>query len=109
IDSAMAITAFTKVFKKCDPESLMKLVYLSAIEEMLFPVSKKGLTEKSVELFNLKPHKDDIAWTALIFGFVSNGEYEESIHWFIQILQTSVKPNALTCNSVLSSSASLAT
>ncbi|GJW94930.1 hypothetical protein Tco_0174602 [Tanacetum coccineum] len=31
---------FTEVFKKCDPESLMKLVCLSAIEETLFPVRK---------------------------------------------------------------------
>ncbi|KAJ0559011.1 putative pre-rRNA-processing protein Ipi1 [Helianthus annuus] len=28
--------AFTEVFKKCDPESSMKLVCLSAVEEMLF-------------------------------------------------------------------------
>nr|GEV77408.1 hypothetical protein [Tanacetum cinerariifolium] len=31
------LQAFTEVFKKCDPESSMKLVCLSAIEEMLFP------------------------------------------------------------------------
>ncbi|KAL4562598.1 hypothetical protein LXL04_026624 [Taraxacum kok-saghyz] len=30
------VQAFTEVFKKCDPESSMKLVCLSAIEEMLF-------------------------------------------------------------------------
>nr|GEY07920.1 pectin acetylesterase 8-like [Tanacetum cinerariifolium] len=30
---------FIEVFKKCDPESLMKSVCLSAIEETLFPVS----------------------------------------------------------------------
>ncbi|KAI3713299.1 hypothetical protein L1987_71874 [Smallanthus sonchifolius] len=30
------LQAFTEVFKKCDPESSMKLVCLSAIEEMLF-------------------------------------------------------------------------
>ncbi|KAK9052330.1 hypothetical protein SSX86_028959 [Deinandra increscens subsp. villosa] len=31
------LQAFTEAFKKCDPESSMKLVCLSAIEEMLFP------------------------------------------------------------------------
>ncbi|KAI7732166.1 hypothetical protein M8C21_028920, partial [Ambrosia artemisiifolia] len=31
------LQAFTEAFKKCDPESAMKLVCLSAIEEMLFP------------------------------------------------------------------------
>ncbi|KAJ9546961.1 hypothetical protein OSB04_019504 [Centaurea solstitialis] len=31
--------AFTEVFKKCDPESSIKLVCLSAIEEMLSPLS----------------------------------------------------------------------
>nr|GEW34569.1 hypothetical protein [Tanacetum cinerariifolium] len=77
---------------------------------MITGFSNKGLTEKSLELFNMMPHKDDIAWTALISGFASNGEYEESIRWFIQMLRTSVvKPNALTCSSTLSSSASLAT
>ncbi|KAJ0559009.1 putative testis-expressed protein 10/pre-rRNA-processing protein Ipi1 [Helianthus annuus] len=30
------LQAFTEVFKKCDPESSMKLVCLSAVEEMLF-------------------------------------------------------------------------
>ncbi|XP_076896542.1 uncharacterized protein LOC143549537 [Bidens hawaiensis] len=31
------LQAFTEAFKKCEPESLMKLACLSAIEEMLFP------------------------------------------------------------------------
>ncbi|XP_024993388.1 uncharacterized protein LOC112527160 isoform X1 [Cynara cardunculus var. scolymus] len=31
------LQAFTEGFKKCDPESSMKLVCLSAVEEMLFP------------------------------------------------------------------------
>ncbi|MFS8032386.1 putative pre-rRNA-processing protein Ipi1 [Helianthus anomalus] len=31
------LQTFTEAFKKCDPESPMKLVCLSAIEEMLFP------------------------------------------------------------------------
>ncbi|KAI3813070.1 hypothetical protein L1987_17786 [Smallanthus sonchifolius] len=31
------LQAFTEAFKKCDPESSMKLACLSAIEEMLFP------------------------------------------------------------------------
>ncbi|KAL8200810.1 hypothetical protein R6Q57_012149 [Mikania cordata] len=31
------LQAFTEVFRKCDPESSMKLACLSAIEEMLFP------------------------------------------------------------------------
>ncbi|KAL8210620.1 hypothetical protein R6Q57_005057 [Mikania cordata] len=75
---------------------------------MITGFSNKGLTEKSVELFNVMPYKDGIVWTALISGFASNGKYEDSIHWFIKMLQTSVKPNALTFSSVLSSSASLA-
>ncbi|KAJ0739367.1 putative pre-rRNA-processing protein Ipi1 [Helianthus annuus] len=39
IIDALSEKAFTEVFKKCDPESSMKLVCLSAVEEMLFLVS----------------------------------------------------------------------
>ncbi|KAM7495350.1 hypothetical protein LguiB_029959 [Lonicera macranthoides] len=82
---------------------------LVAWTTMISGFSNKGFTGKSMELFKLMPEKDDIAWTALISGFVNNGKYEESIFWFIQMLQNSVRPNPLTLSSVLSSSASLAT
>nr|XP_043635308.1 uncharacterized protein LOC122606512 [Erigeron canadensis] len=41
------LQAFTEVFKKCDPESSMKLLCLSAIEEMLFPKSSFASPETS--------------------------------------------------------------
>lgn len=43
------LQAFTEVFNKCDPESSMKLVCLSAIEEMLFPQGMPN-TRNSAEI-----------------------------------------------------------
>ncbi|XP_059661369.1 pentatricopeptide repeat-containing protein At1g53600, mitochondrial-like [Cornus florida] len=76
---------------------------------MITGFSNKGWTGKSVELFKSMTEKDDIAWTAVISGFVNNEEYEEAIRWFIQMLQTAIRPNPLTLSSVLSASASMAT
>ncbi|KAL2536872.1 hypothetical protein Fot_18263 [Forsythia ovata] len=35
-----------------------------------------------IDLFNWMPIRDDIAWIALILGFVSNEGHEEAIYWF---------------------------
>ncbi|XP_010245169.1 PREDICTED: pentatricopeptide repeat-containing protein At1g53600, mitochondrial [Nelumbo nucifera] len=76
---------------------------------MIAGFSNKGKIEESVSLFKEMPEKDDIAWTAVISGFVSNGEFEKAFRWFIQMLQCSITPNALTLSSMLSASACLAT
>ncbi|KAK6934746.1 Pentatricopeptide repeat [Dillenia turbinata] len=75
---------------------------------MISGFSSKGIMDKSVELFNMMPSKDDVAWTAIISGFVNNDEYEDAIHWYIQMVQQGVKPNSVTLSSVLSASAGMA-
>ncbi|CAI9274237.1 unnamed protein product [Lactuca saligna] len=48
------LQAFTEVFKKCDPESSMKLVCLSAIEEMLFPKNTWANATSDSEMLEFK-------------------------------------------------------
>lgn len=48
------LQAFTEVFNKCDPESSMKLVCLSAIEEMLFPKNMWANATSDSEMLEFK-------------------------------------------------------
>lgn len=50
------LQAFTEVFNKCDPESSMKLLCLSAIKEMLFPfdLQKKTGSDSEIVEFQIR-------------------------------------------------------
>lgn len=66
-----------------------------------------GRVGKAIELFEMLPEKDDVVWTAIISGFVNNAEYEEALHWYVQMLREGCIPNPLTFSSVLAATAAL--
>ncbi|CAK9177258.1 unnamed protein product [Ilex paraguariensis] len=92
-----------KLFKEVPDKDLVSWT------TMIIGFSSRGMIGKSTKLFKMMQEKDDVAWTALISGFVNNGEYEEAIYWFIDMLQQVVRPNPLTLSRLLSASAGLAT
>ena len=53
--------------------------------------SKCGLIDKAVDVFNRIPHKDVMSWTAMISGFGVNGQGENALKLFHQMVEQGVK------------------
>ncbi|XXG81760.1 hypothetical protein AAC387_Pa09g2330 [Persea americana] len=64
--------------------------------------SKCGLIYKAVDVFNQIPRKDVMSWTAMISGFGVNGQGEDALKLFHQMVEQGVIPNEITFLAVLS-------
>ncbi|GAU21550.1 hypothetical protein TSUD_35130 [Trifolium subterraneum] len=61
----------------------------------------KGLIEEAHSLFDEMHHRDVIAWTAMVTGYVSCNQYTRAWNMFSNMLKDGVNPNAFTVSSVL--------
>ncbi|KAG9439405.1 hypothetical protein H6P81_019570 [Aristolochia fimbriata] len=66
------------------------------------------MDKKDLVSWNSLIEKDDVAWTAIISGFLGNGQYERALSWFTWMLRDGAKPNSFTVSSVLSAAAEMA-
>eukprot|EP01018_Ginkgo_biloba_P002727 Gb_38068 [translate_table: standard] len=63
--------------------------------------AKCGSQEKARDVFDKMHQRDVVSWTALITGYVQNGQGVEAIKLFRQMRQEGVKPDLKTFASVL--------
>ncbi|XP_058097279.1 pentatricopeptide repeat-containing protein At3g13880 [Magnolia sinica] len=70
--------------------------------------SKSGLTEDGLKCFNSIPKHDIVSWTSMIAGCVQNGQFEQALSLFYELLIAGRKPDQFTISSVLSACANLA-
>ncbi|XP_057849286.2 pentatricopeptide repeat-containing protein At3g13880 [Cryptomeria japonica] len=70
--------------------------------------AKCGAVEDAWKWFSKMPKLDIVSWTAMISGYVQNGQCEEALEFFCQIIREGVKPDHLILCTVLSASAILA-
>eukprot|EP01018_Ginkgo_biloba_P013990 Gb_31795 [translate_table: standard] len=64
--------------------------------------------EVACQVFQTMPKRNVVSWTAMVVGYAQNGQSEESLKLFSQMLQASEKPNQFTLTSALSACATLA-
>ncbi|GAA0139430.1 hypothetical protein LIER_35091 [Lithospermum erythrorhizon] len=57
---------------------------------------KCGCIEKAMEIFKWMPIKDVLAWTAMISAYALHGYGEEAFETFREMVQTEIRPNAVT-------------
>lgn len=70
----------------------------NALIDMYF---KCGNVEKAKVLFEEMSQKDKVTWTAMIVGLAINGNGEEALGIFSQMLKLSIKPDEITFLGVL--------
>eukprot|EP01018_Ginkgo_biloba_P000403 Gb_07442 [translate_table: standard] len=84
--------------------------------ELDFPVEnalitmyvKCGSVENARQLFDKMLERNVVSWTAIIMGYVQNGNGEEALRLFCQMQQAGMKPNEFTLASILGACAILA-
>ncbi|KAL6890561.1 hypothetical protein ACP4OV_008816 [Aristida adscensionis] len=70
--------------------------------------SKCGMLDAAKIIFAKKSDKTAISWTALITGYVQNGQHEEAIHLYCDMRRAGLSPDRATCSSIMKASSSLA-
>ncbi|GJM84875.1 hypothetical protein PR202_ga00587 [Eleusine coracana subsp. coracana] len=63
--------------------------------------SKCGLLAEACRVFDKMPHKDAVAWTAMIDGYAKNGYLESAILAFRDMRRQGVEPNEFTFSSMI--------
>eukprot|EP00253_Pinus_taeda_P001094 PITA_01094 len=64
--------------------------------------AKCGSIKRARMVFDQMPMRDDVLWNAMIVGYAQNGDGEETLRLFKQMLQAGVKPDHITFIGVLS-------
>lgn len=67
-----------------------------------------GYVDEAWEAFKEIKEKDEVCWTTMIAGFVQNGNEEDALLLFSEMLLENVRPDSFTISSVVSSCAKLA-
>ncbi|OVA05218.1 Pentatricopeptide repeat [Macleaya cordata] len=70
--------------------------------------SISGSTEDSFKCFHSTPRLDIVSWTSMVAGCVRNGQFEQALTLFYELLASGGKPDEFTISSVLSACAYLA-
>eukprot|EP01018_Ginkgo_biloba_P012014 Gb_13369 [translate_table: standard] len=70
--------------------------------------AKCGSIEEACQQFERIPDRDVVSWNAMIVGYAQNGQGEEALKLFYQMLQADIKPDQVTFASVFNACASLA-
>ncbi|XP_020534348.1 putative pentatricopeptide repeat-containing protein At3g18840 isoform X2 [Jatropha curcas] len=95
--------AATEVFKGC--EGVADLVSKNA---MVAACCREGEMDRALKLFwRDKELNDTVSWNILISGYAQNGYEEESLKFFLYMMQNDVKGNEHTFASLLSACAGL--
>lgn len=75
---------------------------LTAMTALVFMYAKCGELEHSCKVFDKMPEKDSVAWNTMIIANSMHGNGEEAMKLFHKMLDSRVKPNAVTFTAVLS-------
>ncbi|PIA47112.1 hypothetical protein AQUCO_01400070v1 [Aquilegia coerulea] len=70
--------------------------------------SLSGSTEDALRCFHSTPKLDIVSWTSLIAGSVQNGQSEQALSLFSELLVSKIKPDESTISCALSACANLA-
>lgn len=62
---------------------------------------EKGLLKEARQLFDEMPHRDVVAWTAMIAGYTSHGDHRQAWMVFRGMRREGPDPNAFTVSNVL--------
>eukprot|EP00250_Pteridium_aquilinum_P021360 c25097_g1_i3 orf=437-2410(+) len=63
--------------------------------------AKCGFLAEAQEVFDVLPFQDVVTWTALIAGYVQNGNGKEALNYYEQMQLEGVSPNAFTLSCIL--------
>ncbi|XP_057827530.2 putative pentatricopeptide repeat-containing protein At3g13770, mitochondrial [Cryptomeria japonica] len=69
---------------------------------------KCGNLDLAREVFNKMPQRNVVSWTAMIAGYVRNGQGEKALKLYRQMQDVDVKPNVKTLTTVIAACADLA-
>ncbi|KAL5222157.1 hypothetical protein ABZP36_026870 [Zizania latifolia] len=70
--------------------------------------SKCGMLDHAKSSFFNKSGKSAISWTAMITGYVQNGQHEKALRLFCDMRRAGLSPDRVTFSSVIKASSSLA-
>lgn len=70
--------------------------------------AKCGVMDKAEFIFANKKQHSTVSWTAMISGHTENGQYEEALNQFRNMIQAGLNPDRATFASVIRASAALA-
>ncbi|KAF0901163.1 hypothetical protein E2562_038177 [Oryza meyeriana var. granulata] len=70
--------------------------------------SKCGMLDAAKINFSNKSEKSAISWTAMITGYVQNGQHEEALQLFSDMRRAGLRPDRATFSSIVKASSSLA-
>jgi pentatricopeptide repeat protein len=70
--------------------------------------SKCGMLATAKSKFANKGEKTANSWTALITGYVQNGQHEDALQLFSDMRRADLSPDRATCSSIMKASTSLA-
>ncbi|XP_028792918.1 pentatricopeptide repeat-containing protein At3g13880 [Neltuma alba] len=71
--------------------------------------SFSGSIEDGLRCFNSTPKLDVVSWTSMIAGSVQNGQFENALSLFHQLLASGIKPDEFIISSVMGACADMAT
>ncbi|KAH6769796.1 Tetratricopeptide repeat superfamily protein [Perilla frutescens var. hirtella] len=80
---------------------------LVQITSKITALAKSGSISRARELFDELPHRDTIAWNAMVSGYLHLGFYHEALSLFSFMRSSNVNPDHFTFTSVLSTCAAL--
>ncbi|KAF8405701.1 hypothetical protein HHK36_007778 [Tetracentron sinense] len=63
--------------------------------------AKCGSIDDASELFHTMPERTTVSWTTMISGYALNGEFEEALNLFSNMMGLGLKPNYITFLAVL--------
>ncbi|GMP28212.1 hypothetical protein CsSME_00003850 [Camellia sinensis var. sinensis] len=75
---------------------------VTATTALVLMYAKCGNLELAHSVFNMMPRRDAIAWSTMIFANSMHGNGEEALSLFHRMLNSGMKPNAMTFTGVLS-------
>ncbi|GFP81892.1 pentatricopeptide repeat-containing protein at2g36980 mitochondrial [Phtheirospermum japonicum] len=77
--------------------------HLVQITSKITALAKSGSISCARNLFDEMPHRDTIAWNAMITGYSHLGSHQEALSLFTSMRFSNAKPDHFTCTAVLSS------
>ncbi|XP_020587581.1 pentatricopeptide repeat-containing protein At5g52850, chloroplastic [Phalaenopsis equestris] len=94
----------------CAHSAIIKLGFDSHLlicNNLLSLYSKHGHADIARNLFGEMPYRDIVSWTAVISAFVQNGNDEEALYLYQQMLFADLVPNHFTLSTVMRCAASV--
>ncbi|CAH8264964.1 unnamed protein product [Arabidopsis lyrata] len=69
---------------------------------------KVGETDKALEVFRLAPEKNIVTWTTMIAGYGRNGDGEQALRFFVEMMKSGVDSDHFAYGAVLHACSGLA-